>query len=324
MSVPANVSGEKLVRDYLARLTEAGMRYLPKGTRIAFVGQVRARIERECGLSGFSDQFRVMEVLDELGAPEDLVRHERARIDAAWVKRRASDPAAGEAAAAAVTVPLQPRAVTSRWKPATNRQQFPPAEERKPDGPHAGPGPAGSGPAGSDPAGTGPGSPSPPSDPWAPLTSVPPDGAAPDGAAPVGRRRRRLDAAELRALALAAGRAARQRPLEGAAVALLGVGGFFLPFPFWLLGGFAAVMSKFFDVRDKWVALAGPLAFAVLGTVVIAVVMGGGGGPVVLYLHALYVDIGYFLRAGSLLAGGYLAWRMHQGPRERLPPWKRP
>ena len=90
MKVPANFSADRLILDYLSRVTVAGLHYLPKGKRIAFVGSTRSRIERECGPVGLTDPARVREVLASLGEPEDLVRAERARLDAERIQRQAS------------------------------------------------------------------------------------------------------------------------------------------------------------------------------------------------------------------------------------------
>src|SRR5690349_979188 len=125
MKARPNQSGEKLIRDYLARVTEAGLRYLPKGSRMAFIGRTRARIERECGRAGLADPAKVREVLAGLGEPEELVLTERARIDAEWIKRRTKDPEARNAVTSAPPAARLPRKITSRWNPATDTQQVP-------------------------------------------------------------------------------------------------------------------------------------------------------------------------------------------------------
>jgi hypothetical protein len=415
MKEPANASGEKLILDYMSRVAEAGLRYLPKGARLEFVGRTRARIERAAGPGGIADPARVAQVLAGLGEPEEIVRHERARIDADRARRRAATPEAGEAAAAAITEPVRIRPLTSRWKPATDapppsligvlgrgRSAWPrkspspsnddtvplPADglattivppdlprrvppdlprgpgsgppeaaspQLPPDGrPGAGTGTAGRLPAGTGPAGpgstglrsvgevlpgttpgrrtsAGPGSPDP-----APAGAAFPDAAGgtvatppgtdtaglPRAVNPVRPRLRMPTSQDLARVARAGGRAARRHPLASAAVVMLGLG-VILPFPFWLIGGVAAIASRFFDARDKSVAMLGPLAVALAGTVATAIVMGGHANPVVIYLHALRVDIGLLLRAGCALSAAYLVRRVGQGRRERLPPWKR-
>ena len=119
MKVPANFSADRLILDYLSRVTVAGLHYLPKGKRIAFVGSTRSRIERECGPVGLTDPARVREVLASLGEPEDLVRAERARLDAERIQRQNRAKGTGDAAPAEVAAPLQHRRINSRWKPAT-------------------------------------------------------------------------------------------------------------------------------------------------------------------------------------------------------------
>jgi hypothetical protein len=125
MKVPGNLSGDRLILEYLSRVTVAGTRYLPKGSRIAFVGSTRNRIEREIGPGGAADTARVREVLTRLGEPEDLVRAERARLDAERVGARG-----GDAGTAALTTPLEHRRINSRWKPATQaRPRRPPGRD---------------------------------------------------------------------------------------------------------------------------------------------------------------------------------------------------
>ncbi len=423
MKEPANASGEKLILDYMSRVAEAGLRYLPKGARLEFVGRTRARIEREAGPGGVADPARVAQVLAGLGAPEDIVRHERARMDADRARRRAATPEAGEAAAAAITEPVRIRPLTSRWRPAMDSQPpnllgvlgrgrpawprkspppskdetvplpadglaatvVPPALPRRvpsplprrvppavplgrgsgpPSAASPQPGPdgmpgAGTGTAGRPPAGTGPegrestglrsvGEVLPGTTPSRRTSARPGSsdpalaGAASPGAAagtgataagtdttglpwavnPVRTRLRMPTSQGLARVARAGGQAARRHPLASAAVVMLGLG-VILPFPFWLIGGVAAVASRFFDARDKWVAMLGPLAVALAGTVATAIVIGGHANPVVIYLHSLRVDIGLLLRAGCALSAAYLVRRIGQGRRERLPPWKR-
>ena len=95
MKVPANVSADRLIQEYLSRVAEVGLRYLPKGARAAFVSQTRARIEREVGPAEEADPGRVRQLLASLGEPEELVKRERARIDAARLKRRPGGSPAG-------------------------------------------------------------------------------------------------------------------------------------------------------------------------------------------------------------------------------------
>ena len=399
MKVPANISADRLILEYLSRVAEAATRYLPKGSRIAFVGRIRSRIERECGPAGQADANRVKEVLAALGAPEDLVKQERARLDAAWVKRRSKGSEAGEAAAASVTGPRQPRPINSRWKPATDTQPLPVSPRGKPGArPGGRPGAAGDaerfgrlrrvrggrraggaedatpagggasprggtgtsalgesespvlegtviqappGPASDAPSGPGQQQPSaagyqqPPESgyqqparagqqPPAPLVFLP---RPPARRLPRGPLVLRGGAATLvqgaGRWARDAGALSRRYPLEAVAIFLLGVGGLILPFPFWLIGGALAVMSRFWPPRDKWIALAGPLVIALLGTLVTAVIVGGKGNPVEIYTHALRLDVGYLLRAGSVLCAAHLAMQLRRGPRVRLPPWKR-
>jgi len=135
MKVPANLSGDRLILDYLTRVTVAGTRYLPKGSRIAFVGTTRSRIEREIGPHGAADPARVREVLARLGEPEDLVRAERARLDAERISRQSRAAGAG-ATEVPVAAPVESRPINSRWRPATRAR---PTRQQPPAGQDAGP-----------------------------------------------------------------------------------------------------------------------------------------------------------------------------------------
>ena len=281
MRVPsANPSGDQLIRDYLTRVTHAGLR-LPKGQRMAFIGRTKARIEREVGPDGLADPGKVLEVLASLGEPEDLVRAERAKIDAAWARRRAGSREAGEAAAAAITTPRQHRSIASRWKPATDTQPLP----------HLARSPQSSDPP-TDPGGT------------------PPVPAAPTDAG----------------LTLAAtARLARRHVLETIALVLLAVGGVLFPIvpPVWVAGSLLALGSRAWDLRDKVVGLFGPGFITVVVAAMIAVVNRVPGNFMVIYAHAVADGAGFLLRFGCVVCAAYLGWRVHRGPREKVPPWRR-
>jgi hypothetical protein len=130
-------------------------------------------------------------------------------------------------------------------------------------------------------------------------------------------------------LASAGAAAARRYPLEATAITLLGLGGLILPFPFWLIGALVAVRSRIWDRSDKWAAFLGPLLFALAGSIVTASVIHAEGNVILIYSHAVRVDFGYLLRAGSVLCAIFLALRLRHGPRQRppraaqVPPWRR-
>ncbi len=161
-------------------------------------------------------------------------------------------------------------------------------------------------------------------------SAVPSSGGTPaDGTSALSHRTHKLQDAMamlghgVAQLAVGAARLARRYPLESIAVVLLGVGGLIFPFPFWLLGGLLAIWSRLWDTRDKWIALAGPVAFALAGTVITALIIGGRGHAVTMYPHAFRLDFGYLLRAGSALCAGYLVLQLRRGPQRRPPPWRR-
>jgi hypothetical protein len=122
MKVPADLSAARLIREYLARVAEAGMHHLPMGRRGAFVEGTRRRIEREIGPDGIGDAARVSDVLSRLGDPADLVRTESARLDTERTKRQPGNRGVGGADPAGATAPLAVRPINSRWRPGTRWQ----------------------------------------------------------------------------------------------------------------------------------------------------------------------------------------------------------
>jgi len=126
-----------------------------------------------------------------------------------------------------------------------------------------------------------------------------------------------LDAADL----------AREHKLETVAVLLLGVSAFIFVFPFWLVaslvGGVVAISSQIWNLRDKWVGLAGPPVIALVGTIVAALIIGGRGHFVGSIPEAFRLYVGYCYRGGSLLCAIYLALQARRGPQRRLPAWRR-
>ena len=117
---------------------------------------------------------------------------------------------------------------------------------------------------------------------------------------------------------------ARRHPLETVAVLLLGVGGLIDPFPLWLLGAAAVLISRLWDARDKWAALAVPVGFALVGAIAIAGIT-ARSGSLAGYASTVRIDGWDLIRAGSVAGAAYLAWRVRQGRRPRRePPWRRP
>lgn len=116
---------------------------------------------------------------------------------------------------------------------------------------------------------------------------------------------------------------ARRHLLESVAVVLIGLGGALLPFPFWLAGAVVALFSRLWDGRDKVTAFCGPILVVLLGSIVSALLMGGKNNVIAIYIHALHVDTGLWIRIGCVLTAVYLAWRVSKGRREKIPPWKR-
>jgi len=333
MRARPNLSGSQLVQDYMTRVAAAA-RHLPKGARMAFVGRTKAQIDKQVAAAGTDDPGQVVEILAALGEPEDLVREERLRIDSKWLRKRGHDPDSVTAAATAsrprVYQPRVHRRLNSRWKPATPPPRKPAADSAggtAPDG-AVPPGPAATGPeltgtvlpppapprpSVTGPAPTGPTPPSPP--PWpGDLDAMMPPGPAPgeEGRAPGPRTP--LDGIwEL----------ARGHLLESVAIVVIGLGGAILPFPFWLAGAVVAIFSRLWDGKDKVAAFGGPVLVDLVGSVLSAFLIGGNSNVIAIYLHALHVETSLWIRLGCVLTAVYLAWRVSQGRRIKVPPWQR-
>jgi hypothetical protein len=118
--------------------------------------------------------------------------------------------------------------------------------------------------------------------------------------------------------------AVRRYPLESAAIALLVAGALIYPFPLWLFGVAAIVISRLWDTRDKLGALAVPVITLLLGAMVVAGIV-GKPGSLAGYADVLGGDGWNLIRFGVVLGAVYLGWRLRQGRRpERQPPWRRP
>jgi hypothetical protein len=326
---------------------------------MAFVGRTKTLVDRELGRPGTrTDPVRVSEVLARLGTPEDLVMAERTRIDRGWVKSRASSEEEGDAAAAALTGPLN-RSLTPRRRLSPDAQpgkQAPPGENgtgpvtpaggstgagpRRPALRTVGPqrtgpqrtGPQRTGPRSAGPRSAGPRSPASRSggprnsglrsagSPGTGHQDVPPLGELPPGAA--GKADGMHGAGGNETLA-ATRQLARDNLLETIAILLLGLGGLILPYVFWPAGAIVALFSRLWDLKDKSLAIAGPLLVTLAGSVLGALIIGGNGNVVLVYTHALRVDFNILIRVGSVLTAAYLAWRVSQGPRVKVPPWQR-
>ena len=309
---------------------------------MAFVARTKRHIDRELGQPGTrTDPVRVSEVLARLGTPEDLVMAERTRIDRGWVKSRASSDQEGEAAAAALTGPLN-RSLTPRRRLGPDTQ---PGGQAPPDDPGTGPvTPAGGSPGprrpvlrSVGPQSTAPRSPGPRSGPaqsggtrsgglrsagpqGAGRRDVPPVGELPPGATGKAGGSHGVSGNETLATTR---QLARDNLLETIAILLLGLGGLILPFVFWPAGAIVALFSRLWDVKDKSLAIAGPLLVTLAGSVLGALIVGGSGNIVLVYTHALRVDFNILIRVGCVLTAAYLAWRVTQGPRPKAPPFQR-
>jgi len=114
----------------------------------------------------------------------------------------------------------------------------------------------------------------------------------------------------------------RRRPLEASAVLLLGLGGAIYP-PVWLLGAVAALPSRLWDGRDKWLGLALPLLLTIIAAALGVTV--GGHMSVGHGVHEGWVFGVAGSRVAAVLGASYLCWRTVHGRRPpSVPPWNRP
>ncbi len=111
----------------------------------------------------------------------------------------------------------------------------------------------------------------------------------------------------------------RKRPLEAAAIVVMGIGGPIFP-PVFLIGGTLALASELWDGRDKWVGLAVPIVMTVIG---LAVGVAAGGRAH--WMHESWVYLDVISRVAPVLGAGYLAWRCgHPRHPSAGPPFARP
>jgi hypothetical protein len=97
----------------------------------------------------------------------------------------------------------------------------------------------------------------------------------------------------------------RRQSVEVGAAALLGFGGLLLPIPLWIFGAAAALLSRTWTARDKWLGLlVPPLAAAALA------VTTGGFGPLGDDLRT--GDAPLSLRLAGPAGALYLGWRLLQ------------
>jgi hypothetical protein len=112
------------------------------------------------------------------------------------------------------------------------------------------------------------------------------------------------------------------RPLEAAAVVVLGIGGAAYP-PVWLLGVLLALASRVWDYRDKWLGLGVPVLLTIIGTA-IGLAVAGSQGTFGHHVHDGWMFAVASARVSAVLGAAYLARRSvrHRVPPE-IPPWNK-
>jgi hypothetical protein len=352
---------EQLVLDYLRDLEAAAYRKLRPEERQGFLARSRASIARRIGESRADDAGDVARLLRRFGDPRKLAAQERRRLDAGARAEPGQSPGVAAQARRPSAAPTVRRPMTARWRPGGGLAAEPRPDapvlrllsrwsavpRRAPATGQPAIGRPGAGPAdGSRPDDTRSGE----SGWWLPRNiGRDPDeydwGPADGGGEAVGAGRPPPSAGGLVAdsgdrlgppgggprAGPDAGRdwldgafeVLRSHPLECVVIALVGVGGLIDPFPCWLIGSLAVLVSRVWDTTDKLIAVAAPLAIAVVGAIALA---GLNAHSLTLagYAHGVRTDGWDLIRAGAVLGAAYLAWRVRQGPRpRRSPPWVR-
>jgi hypothetical protein len=355
-----NPPGEQLIRDYLNRLSVAAESSLEPGDRQALLDQTRAQIEAEAGDLGRATAVQVRRVLAAIGDPIAVAENERARLAAPrdpaagsratgavrkiWPPpgvlaiggRSARRPASRQPATPAAMRPLPPGTANLGVPPPREPARHEGQSEPEKDGQQATPGQDG----------TDHGQPDDEDVPGAELNiellepvvyeEVGPSWLSRRASAAAGWLSRRASAAAgwlSRRASAAAGwlsqfgsalvATALRGPLETIAVLVLGIGGGIYP-PIWLIGAFIVVISRNWDLRDKWFALTIPFVIVIFGAT-LAIVLGGQHTSLGSYAFEAWLAAGRLSRIAAVLSAMYLLWRLYKGPREpRRPPWTVP
>lgn len=349
---------EQLIRDYLSRLTAAARGRLSTEDRQALVARTREFIEDNANPSGAPTAMEVATLLSRLGDPAALVTREAARLAAGrdegdappevaerkrrGLRRRRSGPAswhwpqlpgneavqvrllngARESAQASrerghrtgVANGVEPEPLPAPAGPPAEPPIWVPRQPSSPDTANQDWGDPG--PAGPDGRPT-----------WTSPVAMRPDGLPePEPGLfelpvrdPISRRIVRTTAPSITSVV----KMARGNPVEALAAVLLGLGGALFP-PVWLLGVIAALASRKWDYRDKWIGLAGPVLLLVVGTVA-GISLGSSHSSMGSYIHEAWVYADVLSRVAAVLGTGYLAWRLRHG-RRKPPhaPWTKP
>jgi hypothetical protein len=115
---------------------------------------------------------------------------------------------------------------------------------------------------------------------------------------------------------------ARPRPLEAAAVLVLGLGGAIYP-PVWLIGVLLALLAARWNYRDRWIGLALPVVVTVIGAALGAAA--AGHGSIGHSAHVAWTTAVILSRLTAVLGAAYLAWRtVHLRRPPDVPPWEKP
>ena len=346
---------EQLIREYLSRLTAAARGRLSTEDRQALVARTREFIEDNASPSGRPTAMEVATLLSRLGDPAALVTREAARLAGGREEgdgppevvggrrrrllRRRSGPASWHWPQLPGNEDVQVRLLNGA------RESAQAAPERGnltgvANGIDPEPLAAAAGPPVEPPIWVPrqPSSPEADAQDWGDPGSAGPDGrlspvaTRPDGLPepepglfelpvrdPMSRRIARTSAPHVTTVV----KMVRGNPVEALAIVLLGLGGALFP-PVWLLGVIAALASRKWDYRDKWIGLAGPVLLLVVGTVA-GISLGSSRSSMGSYIHETWVYADVLSRVAAVLGTGYLAWRLRRGRRKRpSAPWTKP
>ncbi|MQA87551.1 MAG: hypothetical protein GEV03_23740 [Streptosporangiales bacterium] len=327
---------DQIVLEYLRRVGDVAHRVLRSDERLDFMTRLRARIEEIRAQTGAVEPEQVRRVIARFGDPARLVERERQRLEQerapqqeaeteTTIARAAVNGTAPGSESSTQPIPVvadstQPAEATERTEASATEASGAETAQTETQGSTAGtregPTPV-TGSPGAPPAATprrpsgaagspGPGGVARPPYEGPPTYEETTSSRALPGMPGMGTT---MSAIDWRALV-------QENRLETAAIALLGLGGLFVPLPYalvpWLIGGGCVLIAGAWSVRDKLLAVAAPVALFVLGVFVVGAATRSERVMIDLAAYGAALT-GYgatFIRVGALVGAGYLTWRL--------------